>query len=459
MYFIVDGRNNLQHPTKKHDMIIRWISTGKAKFIGRDIVQVFKKFDRSKTIDCRFIIGLDPGYKNIGYSVFKIYKNQIQNILNGEVLTRTSEITKLISERRMYRRSRRSKHRENILRKFGRAKFKAPRWKNRKKKPWAPTHMHLFQSHLNLLQCIFNRIDYNQSEIVLEHFKFDSQKALDSTVSSWKYQKGPQFGFENVKAYVRARDNYKCQICGEKLLSLSVHHIQERADGGSDRPENLVTLCQSCHLLLHQTLAECPRPSKASPMRDSGVLNSCMNYLVNYISPAYTITGSDTAALRHYYNIEKSHVNDAKVIALSKLDLENFNCQDLSNTVNLKQFRRHTRNCVQRYEDRKYICDGFTVAWNRKSRSTQAESKPSLQEFKQEYPEEKVVAKPGRIIYFRTNSQAKFRPGDIFKHQNINYVLKQWASTQGTVTSETEIKFKIRNCRKIRNNSGLVTTS
>ena len=134
MYFIVDGRNNLQHPTKKHDMIIRWISTGKAKFIGRDIVQVFKKFDRSKTIDCRFIIGLDPGYKNIGYSVFKIYKNQIQNILNGEVLTRTSEITKLISERRMYRRSRRSKHRENILRKFGRAKFKAPRWKNRKKK-------------------------------------------------------------------------------------------------------------------------------------------------------------------------------------------------------------------------------------------------------------------------------------------------------------------------------------
>jgi hypothetical protein len=458
MYFIIDGRNNIQHPTKKSDMIHRWIKRGKARFIGKNLVQVFKQFDKAKTISCKFIIGIDPGYKNIGYSIFKIYKNKLQNLLNGEVTTRTSEITKLLQEKKMYRQNRRHLHRKNILRKFGKAKFEAPRWRNRKKKPWAPTHKHLIQSHLNILNFIFKRINLSESEIASEYFKFDSQKALDPTIHSWKYQKGPQFGFENIKAFVRARDKYTCQICSGKLDKLRVHHIQERHNGGSDRPENLITLCENCHELVHSNLAECPRISTITPMRDSGILNSCMKYLTQIISPAYTITGADTSALRNYYNIEKSHINDAKMIALAKLDLESFECQDLSEDIYMKQYRRHTRNWVKRYEDRKYICDGFTVAWNRKSRSAQNKQKPSLQDFKQEYPDTKVTAKAGKVIYFRANSQAKFRSGDIFRYQDSAHVIQQWASTQGTVTSSDGIKFKTRDCNKIKNVSGLTIT-
>ena len=65
MYFIIDGRNNIQHPTKKSDMICRWIKRGKARFIGKNLVQVFKQFDKAKTISCKFIIGIDPGYKKL----------------------------------------------------------------------------------------------------------------------------------------------------------------------------------------------------------------------------------------------------------------------------------------------------------------------------------------------------------------------------------------------------------
>lgn len=459
MYFIIDGRNKIQHPTKKLDMIHRWIKTGKARFRGKNLVQVTKNCDSSKTIKCKFIVGIDPGYKNIGFSIFKIFKNKIQNILNGEVTTRTSEITKLLQEKKMFRRNRRSNHRKNNLRKFCRVKFKAPRWRNRRKKPFAPTHIHLIDSHLNVLNNIFGRINYSETEIALEYFKFDSQKALDPTISSWRYQKGPQFGFENIKAFVRARDNYTCQICGEKS-NLRVHHIQEKSNGGSDRPENLITFCENCHNLIHQNLAECPKVSNASPMRDSGILNSCMKELVNTISPEYTITGADTAAFRNYYNIEKSHINDAKMIALAKIKLEEFEYEDFSEDIFMNQYRRHTRNFIKRYEDRKYYdSENYITAWNRKARSSQDKNKPSLQEFKQEYPEERLSVKAGKKISFRANSSAKFRPGDVFKYQENAYVLRQWASTQGSVTSEDDLKFKTKTCRKLKNNSGLTIIS
>lgn len=40
----------------------------------------------------------------------------------------------------------------------------------------------------------------------------------------------------------------ECQICGKTVPnSLETHHIVPRRFGGSDQPENLVTLCADCH--------------------------------------------------------------------------------------------------------------------------------------------------------------------------------------------------------------------
>jgi len=55
---------------------------------------------------------------------------------------------------------------------------------------------------------------------------------------------------------IRARDNYLCQECGltqdnlEYLLD--VHHIDE--DKKNNIPENLITLCRSCHVHIHSDL-------------------------------------------------------------------------------------------------------------------------------------------------------------------------------------------------------------
>lgn len=59
----------------------------------------------------------------------------------------------------------------------------------------------------------------------------------------------------DVHPSILARDNYTCQECGDQHGSeqgLCVHHIIPRSRGGSDDPGNLVTLCETCHILVHQ---------------------------------------------------------------------------------------------------------------------------------------------------------------------------------------------------------------
>ena len=52
---------------------------------------------------------------------------------------------------------------------------------------------------------------------------------------------------------VLARDRHCCQAPGcEHTKFLEVHHIQPRTDGGSNDPENLITLCSACHRLVHE---------------------------------------------------------------------------------------------------------------------------------------------------------------------------------------------------------------
>ena len=46
------------------------------------------------------------------------------------------------------------------------------------------------------------------------------------------------------------RDGFKCRECGFPK-HLEVHHIIPKSEGGSDEPENLITLCIRCHQKTH----------------------------------------------------------------------------------------------------------------------------------------------------------------------------------------------------------------
>lgn len=45
----------------------------------------------------------------------------------------------------------------------------------------------------------------------------------------------------------------KCTCCGTECDELHRHHIVPRALGGTDYSGNIVTICTTCHSLIHQT--------------------------------------------------------------------------------------------------------------------------------------------------------------------------------------------------------------
>jgi hypothetical protein len=58
-------------------------------------------------------------------------------------------------------------------------------------------------------------------------------------------------GRNTVQTRVRARDGELCQVPGCSRAAEHVHHIVYRSQGGSDDPENLVSLCHAHHHAVH----------------------------------------------------------------------------------------------------------------------------------------------------------------------------------------------------------------
>jgi hypothetical protein len=57
----------------------------------------------------------------------------------------------------------------------------------------------------------------------------------------------------SVRAAVLARDRHRCATPGCRSTHfLEVHHVKPRGQGGSNRAENLITLCSRCHGFVHE---------------------------------------------------------------------------------------------------------------------------------------------------------------------------------------------------------------
>lgn len=53
--------------------------------------------------------------------------------------------------------------------------------------------------------------------------------------------------WKNTRKFILDRDNNVCQKCGSHERDLHVHHKVPWRFGGTDDPENLITLCSNCH--------------------------------------------------------------------------------------------------------------------------------------------------------------------------------------------------------------------
>ena len=52
-----------------------------------------------------------------------------------------------------------------------------------------------------------------------------------------------------IRESVIQRDNFTCQICGKEATQL--HHILYKSYGGANISQNLICLCNECHLRVH----------------------------------------------------------------------------------------------------------------------------------------------------------------------------------------------------------------
>jgi len=247
---------------------------------------------------------VDSGYSQIGLSAVTDKKE----VYSAEVNLRT-DMVKLNSERRQYRRFRR----------YRKTWYREPRFLNRRKpEGWlAPSIQNKFDTQIKLIRKAGEILPLSQ--INIEVAAFDIQKIKNPNISGIEYQKGEQKGFWNVREYVLHRDNHTCRHCkGEsKDPVLEVHHIVSRQIGGM-RPDNLITLCSTCHEKVSKAELKLNiNPSKEFKAETfmSTVRWMLVNKLKGLGNVVFHTYGYITKQKRRELRLPKSHTNDAFLIA------------------------------------------------------------------------------------------------------------------------------------------------
>lgn len=213
------------------------LKEGKAKVVKRTPFTIQLTTATGETVQ-PITLGVDAGSKTIGLSA----TTETKELYAGEVLLR-NDIVKLLATRRELRRARRNR----------KTRHRKAQFQNRRKgKGWlAPSVQHKIDTHLTVIKKLHQILHI--SRIVVETAQFDIQKIQNPEIQGEEYQQGEQMGFWNVREYVLWRDHHTCQHCKGKSKDpiLNVHHIESRKTGG-DAPNNLVTLCETCHKKYHK---------------------------------------------------------------------------------------------------------------------------------------------------------------------------------------------------------------
>ena len=254
-------------------------------------------------------LGADSGYLHIGLSAV----SDKEEVYSVDVTLR-KDIVKLNSERAAYRRNRRGR----------KTWYRPARFDNRTKPAgWlAPSIQHKLDSNVKVIEGVAKMFPI--TEIIIEVAAFDIQKikaaAEGKTISGTDYQNGEQAGFWNVREYVLYRDGHKCAHCHGKSKDkrLHVHHIKSRQTGG-DSPANLVTLCHICHGKHHNGEVKLKLTKPDNGFKAATFMSMVRWKLIDQlqekgfnVKAAY---GYQTKSKRITLGLEKSHLNDAFVIA------------------------------------------------------------------------------------------------------------------------------------------------
>ena len=308
----------------------------KAKVIQRTPFAIQLFYDTTEYVQ-PVTVGIDDGGIHVGIAAVADSKVLYQKELN----LRTDIKTKM-DTRRSYRRGRR----------YRKTRYRKARWQNRKhsiprckvcsgnapksqvicraclrKVDRTPQkYAHIKKTSFRLPPSIkakkdailraIQRLPLPIKNIRIEDAYFDFQAMENPEITGESYQHGPLLYHKNYKQAAKVRDGFKCRVC-ESEENLQVHHINPRIKGGTDCLSNLMTLCKDCHEQHHTKGLQLPK-QKSSFYIFAAHVQQGKNYLryeLSQIASLETTFGYLTSHHRNQAGVEKSHVNDAAIIA------------------------------------------------------------------------------------------------------------------------------------------------
>ena len=328
MVYVLDIDGKPLMPTKRHYRVRQLLRHGEAV-----VVCAYPFTIRLTTEKIRFTqhvnLGIDSGTRHIGVSATTCN----DTLYSAEAILR-KDISDLIATRREQRRTRRN-----------RLRYRPARFNNRtatKKDSWLPpSTLNKVAFHSKVIKYVRSFLPI--SKVVIEITPFDTQKLSNPDIEGEQYQHGEQEGYGNVREYVLWRDGHQCQYCHGKSGDnvLQVHHIESRKTGGN-APNNLITLCKTCHERYHRGEIELS-VKRGKSLRDASVMNVIKNRLYETVKAdnpdievRYTY-GYRTKEVRITNGLPKSHIIDARVIS------GNVHAKESNEVWELTQVRRHNR--------------------------------------------------------------------------------------------------------------------
>lgn len=305
MVYIINKDGKPLMPTKRHGKVKHLLRSGKAKVVQRTPFTIQLLYQATSYVQ-DVTLGVDAGSKTVGLSA----STQSEELYASETALRT-DIVKLLSTKREHRRTRRNR----------KTRYRAPRFNNRvssKQPGWlAPSIKHKIDTHLKLVENIHKILPI--SKIVVEVAAFDIQKIKNPDITGTQYQQGEQLGTWNVREYVLFRDGHTCRHCKGKSKDkvLCTHHIESRKTGG-DAPNNLITLCETCHKLHHLGNITVTVKRKESFKAETfmGIMRwAFYNKLKDLYNNTSLTYGYITKNTRIEHGLPKTHALDALCIA------------------------------------------------------------------------------------------------------------------------------------------------
>ena len=332
MTYIINRDGKPLMPTKRGNMVRHLLKSGVAKVVRYEPFTVKILRDVGHCVQA-VTLGVDAGSRHIGLSA----STEKKELYSAQVDIR-DDVSKLLTARREFRRGRRGR-KHNW--------YRPARWSNRANEKGnaalPPSIRHKADSHIRAIRFVCKMLPI--IKIVVEIGKFDSQKLKNPEIQGEQYQQGTLAGWENLKAYAKYRDGYKCRACGKSKhkdgARLEVHHIIRKADGGTDVPENVVTLCEGCHKAHHKGKRKLKlrRPPQHKAEAHMNVMREYLIDVLFWSGKRIDVTyGYKTAMARREHGIEKSHASDAYCI------VGNFGAERNDYNIYLHRFvRRHNR--------------------------------------------------------------------------------------------------------------------